>query len=186
MAFCGTASLWAKLAFLAIVIGLILFIVGFATPSWMVYQVTTTSIRVGLFQMKTCTANACAEEGVNSALKNDDFTVTQAFEILTFIMLLFATIAISVYVFAPGSRSKCLAITCVAFAFTASFLGFVGMICWLVYVPSPYKTSWSMGLTVLAAILACIAGLLIIPDILDSRFNPRTSRQISPNRRFMR
>ncbi|WAQ97805.1 hypothetical protein MAR_022178 [Mya arenaria] len=154
MAFCGTASIWAKLAFVAIVIGLILFIVGFATPSWMVYQITTSSIRVGLWRMRSCSNNACTDEAVNSALTN----------------------AVGVYTFVSGARGKCIAITAASFCLTTGLLGFICMIVWLVYVQDPYESSWSMGLVVLGSILAAIAGLLLIPDVLDNSASPRRNR----------
>jgi len=63
----------------------------------------------------------------------------------------------------------------------AALLGFITMIVWLVYVQDPYEASWSMGLTVLASLLAAIAGLLLIPDVLDDGYSsaPRR-RQIGP------
>lgn len=181
MAFCGTASLWAKIALVVIIIAMVLDIAGFATISWMVYQITTNSVRVGLWQMKSCAGTACTEGSVSSSLKNENFTATQAFEIMAFVLFLLTPIAIGVYVFVRGARGNCLAITAIIMCFSASFCGFVGMICWLVYVPDPYVVSYSLGLTVLASILACIAGLLLFPDVLDDG-----RRQVTPNRRFMR
>ena len=72
-----------------------------------------------------------------------------------------------------------LVLNTISFFFCISaFFGFVGMVCWLSYVPDPYVVSYSLGLTVVASILACIAGLLIMPDVLDD------GRQVTPNRRF--
>ncbi|XP_052795616.1 uncharacterized protein LOC128228369 [Mya arenaria] len=176
MAFCGTASIWAKLAFVAIVIGLILFIVGFATPSWMVYQITTSSIRVGLWRMRSCSNNACTDEAVNSALTNDTFKAAQVFAIFAFIMFLLSAVAVGVYTFVSGARGKCIAITAASFCLTTGLLGFICMIVWLVYVQDPYESSWSMGLVVLGSILAAIAGLLLIPDVLDNSASPRRNR----------
>lgn len=62
----------------------------------------------------------------------------------------------------------------------SAFFGFVGMICWLAYVPDPYVVSYSFGLTVLASLLAAIAGCLMIPEVLDG------GRQINPNRFWWR
>lgn len=62
---------------------------------------------------------------------------------------------------------------------------------WITYVSDPYVVSYSFGLTVLAAILACIAGMLLIPDILDSNYGkkghyPLRQTQVAPpNKRFM-
>ncbi|XP_045216737.2 uncharacterized protein LOC123566572 [Mercenaria mercenaria] len=178
MGMCGNASFWAITALVVVIIAMVLDIVGFATISWMVYQITTNSIRVGLWKMKSCVADACTEGSVSSSLKNGNFTATQGFEIMTFILLLLAPIAIGVYVFVRSIRGTCLAYTAMVLCFSAAFFGFVGMVCWLAYVPDPYVVSYSFGLTVLASILACIAGLLLIPDVLDD------GRQVTPNRRF--
>lgn len=65
------------------------------------------------------------------------------------------------------------------------------MICWVSYVEDPYVVSYSLGLTVLAAILACIAGMLLIPDILDGNYAkaghyPLRQTQVGPPaKRFM-
>lgn len=182
MACCGTASLWAKIALIVAMIAMVLDIAGFATISWMVYQITTNSIRVGLWQMKSCAGTACTEGTISSTLKNANFTATQAFEIMLFVLLLLTPIVIAIYVFVRAARGKCLAITAIVMCFSAAFFGFIGMICWLVYVQDPYVVSYSLGLTVLASILACIAGLLLFPDVLDDN-----RRQITPpNRRFIR
>ncbi|XP_060555835.1 uncharacterized protein LOC132716551 [Ruditapes philippinarum] len=178
MGLCGSASLWAIIALVVAIIAMILDIVGVATISWMVYQITTNSIRVGLFRMKSCVAKACTEGDVNSGFKDANFTATQGFEILALILLLLAPIALCVYVCVRSMRGTCLAYTAMIMLFTAAFFCFVGMICWLSYVPDPYVVSYSLGLTVIAAILACIAGLLIIPEVLDD------GRQVTPNRRF--
>lgn len=76
MALCGNASLWAIIAFVVILIALVLDIAGFATISWMVYQITTNSIKVGLWKMKSCVARACTESSVSSELKNGKLTVS--------------------------------------------------------------------------------------------------------------
>lgn len=175
---CGNASLWAIIALVVIIIAMALDIAGFATMSWMVYQITTNSVRVGLWKMKSCVANACTESSVSGSLKNGNFYATQGFEVLVLVLLLLAPIAIGVYVFVRSIRGTCLAYTAIIICFAAAFFGFVGMICWLAFVPDPYVVSYSFGLTVLASILAAIAACLLIPEVLDD------GRQISPKNRF--
>ena len=63
------SSIWAKLALAAAIIGMILFIVGYATVSWMVYQTTTNSVRVGLWNMNSCAGTACSERAVADSFK---------------------------------------------------------------------------------------------------------------------
>ena len=70
------SSIWAKLALAAVVIAMILDIVGFATNSWMVYQTTTNSIRVGLWTMKSCVGSACTESSVPDSFKTGSNTIS--------------------------------------------------------------------------------------------------------------
>ena len=63
------SSLWAKLALAAAIIAMILFIVGYATVSWMVYQTTANSVRVGLWNMDSCAGTACSERAVADSFK---------------------------------------------------------------------------------------------------------------------
>ena len=66
----GTSSFWAKIALAAIIIAMILDIIGVATISWMVYQISTNSIKVGLFQMKSCAGFACTTTSVSEGMKD--------------------------------------------------------------------------------------------------------------------
>lgn len=70
MAIGGGSSIWAKISFVVIIIGLILQIVAIATVAWMIYQTTTTSIQVGLWKMKSCVTNACTESNIPSSMKD--------------------------------------------------------------------------------------------------------------------
>lgn len=41
----------------------------------------------------------------------------------------------------------------------------IGVFIWLAYIPRNFSVDWSCGLVIIAAILAIIAGLLLIPDL---------------------
>ena len=53
------------------------------------------------------------------------------------------------------------------FSHFAALLVTIGIIIWLTYVFSPFVASWSMGMAIIAGILALIAGLLLIPEVED-------------------
>lgn len=186
------SSIWAKLALAAVVIAMILDIVGFATNSWMVYQTTTNSIRVGLWTMKSCVGSACTESSVPDSFKTDNFVAAQAFQVIALILFVGLPFIVGAYVVISAARVRCMAIFAIVVCFTAAFVILVGMIIWMVYVTSPYVISWSMGLTVLAGILAGIAGCLLVPDVLDDDYyddRPPTYRSRNPtpkNTRFHR
>ncbi|KAL4228066.1 hypothetical protein ACF0H5_013502 [Mactra antiquata] len=184
MACCGPASIWAKIAFVVIIIGLILQIVAIATVSWMVYQISTSSMRVGLWRLRTCTSVSCSEGDVPDTLKDGNFTATQALEIITLIMMLACCIVIGLYCFLPSAGQNWFASTCIVMCFITALFGFTGIICWLVYIKDPYIVSYSMGIALLAIFLAWIAGVLLIPDIL--RKGKSSNQRINPSRRPLR
>ncbi|KAK3594348.1 hypothetical protein CHS0354_019257 [Potamilus streckersoni] len=170
MGCCGDASNWAKFALIVMSIATVLDIVGVATTSWMVYKVSGSSIRVGLWRMSACTGTTCTENEVAEALKGDTFIATQALEILAIILFVVLPVVIGVYVHASSVRGKQLNIVAMVMCFAATSLTVVGTIVWLLYIPHPYVCSYSMGLTVLAAILASISGLLLVPDLIDNTY----------------
>ena len=79
MALAYGSSIWAKLALACVVIAMILDIIGFATTSWMVYQTTTTSIRVGLWNMQSCVGTSCVEQVVSDSFKTGNYHATVFF-----------------------------------------------------------------------------------------------------------
>ena len=65
---CGTASGWAKMAFVCLLIGMSLHIAGWATINWMTYETTGSVLQVdvGLWRMKSCTSGQCSDTAVQS------------------------------------------------------------------------------------------------------------------------
>ncbi|KAL3866029.1 hypothetical protein ACJMK2_043370 [Sinanodonta woodiana] len=170
MGCCGDASSWAKFALIVVSIAMVLDIVGVATTSWMVYRISSTFIRVGLWRMSACTGTTCTENDVAEALKSDKFTATQALESVAIILFGVLPVVIGVYVHASSVRGKQLNIVAMIMCFATTSVTMVGTILWLLYIPGPYACSYSMGLTVLGAILASIGGLLLVPDLLDNPY----------------
>lgn len=181
---CGTASWWAKLACIALICAFFLFVAGFATVSWMVYRISGSGVRVGLFQSQACVSNTCTTTSVDESFQTDAFKATKAFEIMALILYILLPVMVCLYVYLAALRTYGLAVAMIVMCFIAALFTFIGMICWLAYIPDPYVVSYSMGLTVMAAILAVIAGLLLIPDTMDDGYHP-TNNDVSPsNQRF--
>ncbi|XP_060074745.1 uncharacterized protein LOC132554439 [Ylistrum balloti] len=182
---CGTASLWAKLALLFIILSTILFIAGFATTSWMIYAFSSgAKIRVGLWKAQACTsAGTCADRTVPDSYRTDGYRGTQAMEVIALLILLIAPIAVLLYVVGENLRTWTFAFVCMMMCFLAGLFVTIGMILWLVYVNSPFYVGYSMGLTVMGGILAIIAGLLLIPELEDDTNNYDTSDTPPPTRR---
>lgn len=68
MAYCGSASKWAKIGLVFQYIGLALCLSGFGTIGWMVTQTVQNNkdITVGLFKMIDCSSGSCATSDITS------------------------------------------------------------------------------------------------------------------------
>lgn len=53
----------------------------------------------------------------------------------------------------------------ICFLFIPAAIAIIGVFIWLAYIPSNFYISWSCGMVIIAAILAIIAGLLLIPEL---------------------
>ncbi|VDI08769.1 Hypothetical predicted protein [Mytilus galloprovincialis] len=160
----GTSTGWAKWAFVIMCIAPILFIVGFATNYWMQNDSTTVT-SVGLWKAQTCTSGTCDTQSVPSSYKNDNFRATQAFEIMALIMFLATPVFLGIYVFAAGARTYNYAVFCMVMCFVTAAIALIGVFIWLAYIPTNFYMAWSCGMVILAAIMAIIAGLLLIPEL---------------------
>ncbi|XP_033749360.1 uncharacterized protein LOC117334044 [Pecten maximus] len=181
---CGTSSLWVRLSLVLIIIGFIFETVGFATATWM-FNNTNGEIKIGLWISQTCSGSVCTDSEVPSSYKDDKFRATQAIEILAFIMYLVAPFLIGAFVFFEAARGQRLVIVCMVVCFVIGGLLGVGLIVWMVYVQSQtaFSAGYSMGLTILAGILAVFAGLLFIPETGDDdEYEDRVfkSRAVTP------
>ncbi|XP_061194079.1 uncharacterized protein LOC133202300 [Saccostrea echinata] len=168
MACCGYASWWAKLSWGCVMLGSLLHVVAWSTPSWMIGTSGGTTTRVGLWKTRTCTST-CTETSVDISYKNDSFRTTQAMETIAFILCLLIPILLGVYVMSDRFRSPRLAAWCMAGCFVTALFLLMGMIAWLVYVTDPWAVSYSFGFSVIALVLTFIAGFLLIPDIDEER-----------------
>lgn len=81
MAYCGSASKWAKIGLVFQYIGLALFLSGFGTIGWMVTQTVQdkTDITVGLFRMIDCSSGSCATSSVDDQYQNSKATALYFF-----------------------------------------------------------------------------------------------------------
>jgi len=53
----------------------------------------------------------------------------------------------------------------ICFLFIPAAIAIIGVFIWLAYIPSNFYVAWSCGMVIIAAILATIAGLLLIPEL---------------------
>lgn len=71
MGICGDASTWAKVAAILDLIGLPLFISGYATPAWMVSETIRQllDVSIGLWQVNDCSSGSCKTSSVPDSYK---------------------------------------------------------------------------------------------------------------------
>lgn len=172
------------MAFFCLLVGMVLHIAGWATNNWMTYETSGSVLKVdvGLWRQLSCTNGNCKTESVQSTYETGDFNGVRALETITFCIVVFATVLCAVYVFAEAVRRQSVAIVLMVLCFLAGTTSLVGMIIWLVTLPSPFIVSFSLGLTVLALLLVYIAGTLLIPDVFEPRdpYHRSKSDLVSP------
>ncbi|KAK3603098.1 hypothetical protein CHS0354_027882 [Potamilus streckersoni] len=172
MVCCGSASAWAKVACMMLVIALPLHIAGYATVYWLtVYTVNENYVAgIGLWKMENCSSNAYSSPcktniDVPGSYQNGMFLATQALETVAVPFLVFSTLFSLLYVFVRRLRTLCLTITVVILCFLTALLSFIGMILHVTNIPSNHYVSYSFGLTVVALLLTFFAGVLMYANI---------------------
>ncbi|XP_022317794.1 uncharacterized protein LOC111121004 [Crassostrea virginica] len=181
MAYCGSASKWAKIGLVFQYIGLALFLSGFGTIGWMVTQTVQdkTDITVGLFRMIDCSSGSCATSSVDDQYQNSGRDPTLGMMIVVLIVAVPITVMYSIYVGTEAARSKCLALIVIISAFVSALFAVIGMIIYAVLLPTDFYTSYSLGLITLAAGLFATAGCLLIPDVRNNVYKT-TKTSVTP------
>ncbi|XP_052761373.1 uncharacterized protein LOC128204072 isoform X5 [Mya arenaria] len=157
MAGFNTASTMIKVVFILSILGVILQLVGFATPYWNNYP----SSHRGLWKAchETFHGSQCGSYyGEPGWLK-----ATQAFETLGFIAAVAALILIVLYVFVPATSGKRIVfILSMVACFIAAGCILLGII--IYGTKMDYNLSWSFALCCIAGIIFAVAGLLLAID----------------------
>ncbi|KAK3603095.1 hypothetical protein CHS0354_027876 [Potamilus streckersoni] len=172
MVCCGSASGWAKVACLLLVIALPLHIAGYATVYWLsIYTVAENyAAGIGLWKMENCSNNAYSNpcqtnQEVPASYRNSVFVATQALESIALILLIFATLFSALYILIRRLRTLCMALTIMIFCFLTVTFSMIGMILHVTNIPTNHYVNYSFGLTVFAFLLAFLAGVLMFADI---------------------
>ncbi|KAL3867276.1 hypothetical protein ACJMK2_044490 [Sinanodonta woodiana] len=172
MVCCGSASGWAKVACLLLVLALPLHITGYATVYWLsIYTVAESyAAGIGLWKMENCSSNAYSNPcktnlDVPASYQNAVFVVTQAMESIALVFLVFSTLFILLYVMIRRVRTLCMALNVVIMCFLAVTFSVIGMILHVTNIPTSHYVNYSFGLTIIAYLFAFLAGMLMFADI---------------------
>ncbi|KAK3603101.1 hypothetical protein CHS0354_027885 [Potamilus streckersoni] len=172
MACCGSASEWAKVACLLLLIALPLHITGYATVYWLsIYTVAESyAAGIGLWKMENCSSNAYSNPcktnlDVPASYQNAEFMVTKAMESTALAFLGFSTLFSVMYVLIRRFRTLCMALTVVILSFLTVISSVIGMMFHVTNIPTNVYVNYSFGLSVFAFLLTLFAGVLMISDI---------------------
>ncbi|XP_053405962.1 uncharacterized protein LOC123565335 [Mercenaria mercenaria] len=166
----GTATVWAKIALVLIVIAFALQIAGFATDYWQQTETIQENVvyDIGLWNAQNCSGghdSACDKVSIPDSYINASFNVVRGFECTILILVSIAMVVAALYVATERFREMSIAVCVAVVSFLAVTFGVIAMIVWLAQVPSNHYLGYSFGLCVLAFVLMFLAGVLMIPDI---------------------
>lgn len=140
---------YIKLALGFLVTGFVVHLIGFTTPYWV-----SSNVNSGLWQRCWDTyryGHTCYSIRADSALN-----AVRAFQVLAFLMFIAVIVLLFIYLSTLRTNLQLASIIC-TFILVAFII--VGVI---IYAADTNNLSWSLGLCVAGAILAFIAGILLL------------------------
>lgn len=149
-------SVYFKVAFALITIGLVFEVIGFASPYWFSYR----GVNGGLWQ--TC-SDSYEIRYRERCLKNYATTAVgaaRAFSAIALVLFIVLVVLLLIY-WCQCPRSD-LILAAIIISFITAACVFIGIICWVSDVSR--SLSWAFYLCVIAGILAVIGGILLIPE----------------------
>ncbi|BFZ07180.1 hypothetical protein BsWGS_10219 [Bradybaena similaris] len=163
-----TASLWLKLASVSVLIGIILFVIGFATPAWRVHS-SLGEETWGLWQFHTCIFGC---RTVSYGRINDFHRAIQAMECIALIGYFLSTLCVLLYMCVDSLRHR----GCLQAATATALAGIVfACIGYGLFGASSdtdntygYATEmgWSMGVSIAGTILFGVAEIMLILQLV--------------------
>ncbi|KAK7103513.1 uncharacterized protein [Littorina saxatilis] len=165
-----TISTWLKIALVCLSLGVLLFVIGFATESWVVVDSGHHRgyVVFGLWKTKDCrTSYACSTHKYDNRYLQDYHKATQAMECLGLIGMLLAFLLLLLYVFVDSCRRREALLATIFFLFGAVVCMVIGFIVFATHYEN-YSSDigWSMGVAIAGCILTFIAGVMCVLQIL--------------------
>ncbi|BFZ11754.1 hypothetical protein BsWGS_14793 [Bradybaena similaris] len=168
-----TASVWLKGAAICFAIGLILFIIGFATTSWIVYRgVDYRNFRnSGLWSAYICVSNYHCQTYTYGDV-NDYHRAIQAMECLGLIGYILAIILLLLYLCADSCRRRDVIQATTAVTFAGVLFACIGF---AVFGSSSNNENhlgrggdigWSMAVAITGSILYGLGGIFLIIQLI--------------------
>ncbi|XP_063429323.1 uncharacterized protein LOC134712099 [Mytilus trossulus] len=155
-------SVYFKVAFALICVGLVFEVIGFASPYWASWDSGSYGeTNNGLWQR--C-SDKWERDGYDRCNKYGGITTAvgaaRAFSAIAVILFVVLLILLLIY-WCQCPRSD-LILACIIISFITAACAFIGVICWA--SKNSNNLSWAFYLCVIAGILAVIGGILLIPE----------------------
>ncbi|OWF55419.1 lens fiber membrane intrinsic protein-like [Mizuhopecten yessoensis] len=144
---------YIKLALGFLLAGFVFHLIGFATPYWTAYDTFSGSVNNGLWTLcwDTRVGRTCNSYSANTAI-----SAARAFEVLAFLMFIAIVVLLFVYLSTLRTNLQLASVICTFILVAFIVLGAI------IYASERSNLSWSFALCIIGAILAFIAGILLI------------------------
>uniref|UniRef100_A0A0B6YS64 MARVEL domain-containing protein n=1 Tax=Arion vulgaris TaxID=1028688 RepID=A0A0B6YS64_9EUPU len=169
-----TSSIWLKVALISFAVGLLLFVIGFATTSWITfpYQRDLHEYRhSGLWQQYSCdTRRYCST--TSYYILNDYHRAIQAMECLGLIGYILAILILLLYLCADKYRRRDFLQATTAITFAGVLFACIGF---ALFGSSANRENmyghygtigWSMGIAIAGTVLYAIGGIMLIIQLI--------------------
>ncbi|XP_052768276.1 uncharacterized protein LOC128208757 [Mya arenaria] len=169
----NTASVWLKVSVVCLALATLVFVIGFATVSWMSYGGAYGSSDYGLWRHSGCDRSRCWSYKISGYWLDvqgweDWYQATRAFECVGLICLGLALLITFLFVFVDRCKKRSALIATIVFTFAAVLAMVIGFLIFALKfddVHAAYGVGWSMGLAIAGAILAFIAGVFLVIEL---------------------
>lgn len=164
----NTSSIWIKVALICLLLGTLLFVIGFATNVWM----TTDGYRYanyGLWRVESCDRVSCSSFKITHDWlrlhgMDDWYHATQAFECMGLIAVCIALLICLLFVFVDTMRKRTPLLATIFFCFAAVLCMVIGFL--IIGIKMEYYSiGWSMGLAIAGCALTFVAGVMCVIDL---------------------
>ncbi|GAB1608415.1 uncharacterized protein LOC115213003 [Argonauta hians] len=142
-------------------LGLLLFVIGFASPHWADYDEQHTGLWKGYF----CYITGCKDVTRIHTNNPDWFKATQALETLGLIALLLAFIILFLYMCVESCRGRNALMAVMISIFAGVAFIIIGVIIFSTKNHS-FTIGWSMGVAIAGAVFSFIAGVMVVMGYL--------------------
>ncbi|XP_060082453.1 uncharacterized protein LOC132561771 [Ylistrum balloti] len=144
---------YIKLALGFLLAGFVFHLIGFTTPYWTVYDSIYGSVNNGLWTSCWYTRNG---HSCHSYTANTTINAVRAFEVLAFLMFIAIVVLLIIYLSTLRTNLQLASIICTFILVAFIILGAI------IYGSESSNLHWSFALCIIGAILAFVAGILLI------------------------